>query len=121
MVTVSTIDSYAFRRFYCSASAVGLPVHVLGMGDDFRGLGEKVLRLRSALEYYKDDTETVILFADAFDVLFYGGAKEILERFKKFDARVVFSTEHNCWPDAALCEWYASNTPIQCGSPTVFL
>jgi hypothetical protein len=36
----------------------------------------------------------------SYDVVFTDGAETILDRFDKFDARVVFSAEPYCWPDA---------------------
>ena len=38
----------------------------------------------------------------SYDVVFTDGPETILERFDKFDARVVFSAEGFCWPDASL-------------------
>ena len=38
----------------------------------------------------------------SYDVIFVAGEDEILERFKDFNARVVFSAEGFCWPDQSL-------------------
>lgn len=66
------------------------------------GGGQKVLLLRKELELHKDDPEKIILFTDAYDVLFNADEEKILEKFRSFDARVVFSAEGFCWPDANL-------------------
>lgn len=34
--------------------------------------------------------------------MFTDGKDEILDKFSKFDARVVFSAEDTCWPDRSL-------------------
>lgn len=45
---------------------------------------------------------TFISFICSYDVVFTASAKEILEKFKKFDANVIFSAEGFCWPDHSL-------------------
>ncbi len=41
-------------------------------------------------------------FRDAYDVLFNADESKILAKFHEFEARVVFSAEGFCWPDANL-------------------
>merc|ERR1712071_238652 len=97
-----------------SAKKNELSVKVLGMGEEWKGGdmtnsvggGQKVLMMRQALESYKDDPEMMILFTDAYDVLFNANRQQIVEQFNKFDARVVFSAEGFCWPDAHLASEY---------------
>lgn len=38
----------------------------------------------------------------SYDVVFTSGADTILEKFAKFDARVVFGAEDAIWPDSSL-------------------
>ena len=38
----------------------------------------------------------------SYDVVMTMGQKEILEKFRDFDCRVVFSAESFCWPDQSL-------------------
>lgn len=38
----------------------------------------------------------------SYDVVLTAGKQDILEKFKKFNARVVFSAEGFCWPDPSL-------------------
>ena len=110
MVTVATESTSGFLRYMRSAKKNQLSVKVLGMGEEWKGGdmtnsvggGQKVLMMRQALESYKDDPEMMILFTDAYDVLFNANRQQIVEQFNKFDARVVFSAEGFCWPDAHL-------------------
>lgn len=114
MVTVATEPTSGFLRYMRSAKKNHLPVKVLGMGEEWKGGdmansvggGQKVLMMRQALESYKDDPEMIILFTDAYDVLFNANRQQILEQFNKFNARVVFSAEGFCWPDAHLASEY---------------
>lgn len=46
----------------------------------------------------------------SYDVVFVAGVDVILQRFKDFKSRVVFSAEGFCWPDQSLavrvgCGW----------------
>lgn len=46
---------------------------------------------------------TLVVFADAMDVIFLGSANEIVERFNSLGvprSRVLFSGEYGCWPMA---------------------
>jgi len=114
VVTVATEPTSGFLRYMRSAKKNHLPVKVLGMGEEWKGGdmansvggGQKVLMMRQALESYKDDPEMIILFTDAYDVLFNANRQQILEQFNKFNARVVFSAEGFCWPDAHLASEY---------------
>jgi hypothetical protein len=68
------------------------------------GHGMKVLLLQRYIANLPDDD--VVLFTDAHDVRVLGRAMDVLARFKKVGARIVFSAEKNCWPDAhRACEY----------------
>ena len=41
------------------------------------------------------------MFTDAYDVLIYDDASNIVEAFKKFDANVVFGAEYFCYPNTS--------------------
>jgi len=41
----------------------------------------------------KDDSNRVMIFMDGFDTLFNGNEKQILERFYKFNTKILFSSE----------------------------
>lgn len=38
----------------------------------------------------------------SYDVVFTMGADDMLQKFKDFDCRLVFSAESFCWPDVSL-------------------
>ena len=46
--------------------------------------------------------ERYLFSINSYDVVLTAGATEILEKFHKFNARVVFSAEGFCWPNAEL-------------------
>lgn len=70
------------------------------------GGGWKVNLLKSALRQYKTDEEKIVLFTDAYDVIFLGQLGEIVRRFKGTGARVLFGAEPYCWPNVELAPQY---------------
>lgn len=112
--TVASNQTDGFRRFMRSARFYGINVEVLGMGKSWEGGdvantwggGYKVNLLKPAVEKLKEKKHKVLMFVDSYDVLFLGDSDEILNRFKKFHAKVVFSAEGFCWPDKSLSESY---------------
>ncbi|KAK4008169.1 procollagen-lysine,2-oxoglutarate 5-dioxygenase 1 isoform X2 [Daphnia magna] len=114
ILTVATEETSGYKRYQRSVKINGLPVKVLGLGEEWKGGdmansvggGQKVLMLRKELELHKDDPEKIIMFTDAYDVLFNANEEKILEQFHQFNARVVFSAEGFCWPDPNLASKY---------------
>ena len=98
VATVATKESTSFKRFINSVRVNGMSVKVLGSKVNFVGFGCKPLALRNELEHYKNDQRTVFLFVDANDVLINAGTDQILERFQKSGARILFSAEIYCFP-----------------------
>ncbi|KAK6177441.1 hypothetical protein SNE40_015540 [Patella caerulea] len=113
-LTVATEETDGFKRFMRSAKKYDLNVKVLGLGKQWRGGdvanyaggGQKVNILRDGLEEFKDLDDLIVMFVDSYDLVFSGDKSEILEKFAKFDAHVVFSAEGSCWPDESLREKY---------------
>ncbi|CAI5441459.1 unnamed protein product [Caenorhabditis angaria] len=80
-------------------------------GGDTRieqGGGQKIRILSDWIEKYKDKKETMILFIDAYDVVFNANSETILRKyFEHFgDKNVVFGAEPFCWPDQSLTPEY---------------
>ncbi|KAK7094083.1 procollagen-lysine,2-oxoglutarate 5-dioxygenase 1-like [Littorina saxatilis] len=120
VITVATEGTDGFKQFLRSTKKYGLKVKVLGMGEtwkggnmNFAGGGFKVNLLKKEVEKHRDDENLIIMFTDSYDVVFTEGAETILERFAKFDARVVFSAEGYCWPDLSLQDKYPPVKPSE--------
>ncbi len=86
---------------------------VLGMGEEWLGGdmnhpggGFKVNLLKKELSSVSDRSDLIVLFTDSYDVIFTAGAKEILAKYKRADAGILFGAEGFCWPDARLKEKY---------------
>ncbi|XP_052759652.1 multifunctional procollagen lysine hydroxylase and glycosyltransferase LH3-like isoform X2 [Mya arenaria] len=113
LVTVATDHNDGLRRYLRSARINDLNVQVFGLGEKWQGGdmtgqggGHKINILKKELEKYKDQEDLIIMFTDSYDVVLTAGKDEIIEKFRKFDARVVFSAEGFCWPDKSLYDQY---------------
>ncbi|KAE9552126.1 hypothetical protein FO519_004662 [Halicephalobus sp. NKZ332] len=115
LITVATEETDGFRRLQASAKLYGHNLHVLGMGQTWQGGsmqglggGQKIRLLKEYLIDQNFDSETIILFVDAYDVIITAFPTTILRRFLvEFpDKRILFGAESFCWPDKTLAPKY---------------
>jgi len=70
------------------------------------GGGHKVNLVR---DYIQDLPENdVVLFTDAYDVLYNSDIEDITRRYLGYRKRVLFAAESNCWPDNSLASSFES-------------
>lgn len=108
--TVATEQTNGFDRYLDSASEFNIQPKVLGYGLEWKGGqvkshpggGWKLKLLKKALEPLAEESNKLVLFTDAYDVIFLGKLDEIVRRFQKTGARILFGAEPYCWPDATL-------------------
>ncbi|CAH0558083.1 unnamed protein product [Brassicogethes aeneus] len=116
--TVATEETDGFQRYLESAEFYDIKPIVLGYGAEWRGGnikkgpggGFKINLLKKAIEPHKNDASKIILFTDGFDVVFVDKLQEVLERFRKFEAKILFGAEKFAWPDPLLAEQYPEVT-----------
>ena len=73
-----------------------IPLHVLGWGEKYPQPAQK---LKATLEFLSSvNRNVVVLFVDAFDSVILRDSREILERFDKQNASMVFGAENACFP-----------------------
>ncbi|XP_056306416.1 procollagen-lysine,2-oxoglutarate 5-dioxygenase 2 isoform X1 [Danio aesculapii] len=116
VLTVATQETDGFLRFMQSANYFNFNVKVLGMGEEWKGGdvgrsiggGQKVRLLKEAMESLDQQEDLVVLFVDSYDLIFAGGAEEILKKFQQSNHKVVFAAEGIIWPDSQLAEKYPS-------------
>ncbi|CAI4231375.1 unnamed protein product [Auanema sp. JU1783] len=114
--TVATEKTDGLKRLLASAETFNINVNVLALGEEWRGGdtrveqggGQKIRLLREALEKHKDKKDTIVLFVDAYDVVFTSDLNTILSRFFEHfeDKKVLFGAEPFCWPDQSLSTEY---------------
>lgn len=95
-------DDHALRGlcwFFESAVQNRVFVETLGWGDDWVGYAMKPVTLLEELQSRDDiDDDDIVVFSDAFDVLFNGGLDEIKTKFESMRSPLVFSADCNCHP-----------------------
>ncbi|XP_062554119.1 procollagen-lysine,2-oxoglutarate 5-dioxygenase [Armigeres subalbatus] len=111
--TVASNETEGYVRYIRSAKHYGIEVTTLGLGKPWLGGdmtrlggGYKINLLRDALKPYKADDGRIVLFTDSYDVLFLASMDKIIEKFRTFDASVLFGSESYCWPDEELKSKY---------------
>jgi hypothetical protein len=79
-----------------SCKRFNVPIKILGLGLPYRGNSEKLLHMKKFLNTLPDND--IVLFVDAYDILFMNTKKEILKRFLAMKAPFVISVDGSCWP-----------------------
>eukprot|EP01036_Dinobryon_divergens_P031197 gene31196-40558_t len=100
-----------FCRAVESAIQADHSLVLLGWGDPWKGLSQK---LSAAYEYAKSlPPRDVLLFTDAFDVMFTDSPVRILSSFLSMQppAAILFAGECGCWP-------HIMDDPDACFSPS---
>jgi hypothetical protein len=81
-------------------------IHILGEAEN-RVIGWEShqnfgIKLREVCNFLKQPNlsdDDIILFTDAYDVVYLGNKTTILERFAEFEKPIVFGCEKYCFPD----------------------
>eukprot|EP00003_Mantamonas_plastica_P001453 TRINITY_DN11020_c0_g2_i3.p4 TRINITY_DN11020_c0_g2~~TRINITY_DN11020_c0_g2_i3.p4 ORF type:complete len:115 (+),score=24.61 TRINITY_DN11020_c0_g2_i3:736-1080(+) len=110
-LTLATNLKPELERLKRSSERGGLSLEVMGLGMEWTGFG---LKVRLLLEFLKEqDGDDLIVFTDAYDVVNCDTAESIKEKFERFEAPVVFSSERGCFPDPSVAGEYP-DAPTDC-------
>ena len=77
-----------------------MPLTLLGFGEEYRGNYQKLRGARAHVASLPP--RTLVLFADAYDVLYGASGAALRRRFDELRVpaeRVLFMAEKGCWPD----------------------
>lgn len=85
-----------FCRFLESAAQNRIDMTVLNWGGEHRGNGNKLVFTRKAIATMNPCD--VLIFSDAFDVLYAENAEEIRKKYMSINAPIIVSAECGCWP-----------------------
>jgi GR25 family glycosyltransferase involved in LPS biosynthesis len=107
-------DRKKCTRLYDSAAHFNVYITNIGDNKEWSGTdmsgpggGQKINMLK---EYLEDIPDTdVVLFTDAYDVIYGDTLDSILSRWNSMEARVVFGAESTCWPDASLATEFSKD------------
>jgi len=104
-ITVGT-DNSKCASLNTTAALKGVYPLNLGLGVEWEGGdmsgiggGHKVDILRSYIDTLPD--HDVVLFTDAYDVLYNDDIESITRKYLSYRAKVVFAGEESCWPDSS--------------------
>lgn len=73
-----------------------IPMHVLGWGLKWHGLSQKLEGSLEAVRRLPNDC--IVVFTDAYDILYQEGPEAIKDAFLALNHSIVFSAECGCWP-----------------------
>lgn len=114
LVTIATEKNDGYHRFMRSAKLYGYSVEVFGLDQQWKGGnmeegaggGHKLNILKEALKKYADQTDTLLMFTDCYDVILTAPPSEVVAKFLASKTQMLFSAEDYCWPDRSLSTQY---------------
>jgi hypothetical protein len=87
---------YLYHQLFKSVGNV--EILVLGQGEgEYTGLSDKPRILYNAIKNGLIKEE-IIVFVDAWDVVFASSVESVVNRFKDFNTEIIFGAEKNCFP-----------------------
>lgn len=97
-------DYYLWDEMHRSLMRYGAAAHILGLGEHWGGLMTKPRKLRDWLRGRKLDKQDIIIYFDAYDVVFAADPKDIVKKFKEIKGKnqIIWNSERNLFPDATL-------------------
>jgi hypothetical protein len=106
-VTVATIPHLVLTKLKEKVATNGETIHVMAENENRpigwennQKFGVKLREIHNFVMNYPNLRDTdIVLFTDAFDVVYYGTQIEILEKFRSFKRPLVFGAEKFCNPD----------------------
>jgi hypothetical protein len=112
-ITVATKPHKVLDRLKQRLNRQGEEIIVLGSQEDryigwqsSGNFGIKLREVQTFLQRSELDENDIVLFTDAYDVLYYGDRYEILRRYLEFNVPIVFGSEMYCNPVPSYAEKY---------------
>ena len=103
VLTVAVKNTSSLRRYLRSSAVAGINVKVLGQGEEWVQIGQKLNLVKSELkqiitEYNSGSTahDPIVMFTNSYTTLLLGTPAQIISNFKKTKARILFSPEKSC-------------------------
>ncbi|XP_071146019.1 procollagen-lysine,2-oxoglutarate 5-dioxygenase 1-like isoform X2 [Mytilus edulis] len=112
-ITIAPDETDSLTRYQYTADKNGIKTKVYGLGHAWRKAeemtctagGYKVNVLRDSLGEFTNRQDLVLIYTDSSDTVFIERRKDILSKFKSFDAKVVFAADNFIWPDPKLKQY----------------
>ena len=116
-ITISTRPHHILGKLKQKVSENGETLIVLGENEKriigwegSQNFGLKLKEVSMFINRNELEPDDIVLFTDAYDVVYFGNKNEIIERFLEFKKPVVFGCEKYCSPDPELAKNYNSNS-----------
>lgn len=110
--TIASDKTQGLKQLLISCKVHGITLDILGMGLPYRGNGQKLNYMKEYIKAMPDND--IVLYVDAYDILFLTDKKTILKKFLKMKSSFVISAERNCFPFRGLANKYPeSPTPFR--------
>ena len=122
-VYLVTYASKTTRGDFCtmalSAFANGFELNILGKKREAQweiySYLDKFWALREFISLLSNEPNAIVIFADAYDVLFTAGPRTLVKRFIKSGKRILISAEKGCCSDwLTTVEGYYTGVPVLC-------
>lgn len=104
-ITVATKPHPILENIKKQVNANKEKIEILGIAEDryigWQSNGNFGMKLREVHDYiFRDEIEEkdIILFTDAYDVIYSGNLEEIEKKYRKFEKPIVFGGETECNP-----------------------
>jgi hypothetical protein len=112
VLTVASDMTQGAKQLLATCKKNGVEIEILGLGQPYQGNGHKLVHLKEKLKSYS--WNDIVLFVDAYDILFMADTKTILEKFYNMKSSFVIAAEKNCFPFKELADQYPpSPTPFR--------
>ena len=111
-ITVSTEDNNKLQRLVKSAEKNNIKIDVLGLELKTNNLGHSNnakfgMKLGLPQKYISNlPDDDIVVFTDAWDVIYNNNADQLVTRYKSFNKPIVFGAELYCWPDDHMASSY---------------
>jgi len=112
-ITVATKPHPILDKIIERTKKNGETIHILGLHENrtigWEGYQNFGVKLREVSDFLKNpdlNPDDIILFTDAYDVVYCGTQKEIIEEYQKFNKPIIFGAEKQCNPDPSRASQY---------------
>jgi len=116
---VATKRTNTVVNYRATLDAFGYDHQMLGFGEKWEGWRYRMKKYRDAC-LALEPTEIIVL-SDAEDVLACRDSQEFIEKFKKFNQPIVFSSEEYCYSNCVKPVTYWANHPTSSSFPNRYV
>lgn len=115
-ITVATLPNKVLECIKSKVATNGEKIHILAQEENRRigweshqNFGIKIREVANFLKLETLQPFDIVVFTDAYDVVYYGNQTELAEKFKSFNKPIIFGSETYCNPDPYLATKYPNS------------